>query len=98
MEAMAVYDFWAQVEDESFAVEGDTLSISKQGGDQWWKCRNVKGKRGCSTASCRGACSDLSCIFLGRMCLSTHRRGSVACSVHKTRRRGRCAQPSARRG
>ncbi len=34
MEAVAVYDFWAQVEDESFAVEGDTLSISKQGGDQ----------------------------------------------------------------
>ncbi|KAI9450987.1 hypothetical protein BJY52DRAFT_1191305 [Lactarius psammicola] len=36
----------AQVEDESIAIESDTPSLSKQKGDQYWKCWNVKNDDG----------------------------------------------------
>ncbi|KAH9013310.1 hypothetical protein EDB85DRAFT_970603 [Lactarius pseudohatsudake] len=81
MEAVAVH-FSAQVEDKSIAVEGDTLSISKQEArdDEWWKYRNMKSDEGVIPKLSR-----------------SHRSGSLVCSVHKTRKRGRCSRPSAGR-
>ncbi|KAH9072330.1 hypothetical protein EDB83DRAFT_2541595 [Lactarius deliciosus] len=46
LEAAALYDFQAQGDDELTVVEGDALWIIEQEGDEWWKCRNIKGDEG----------------------------------------------------
>jgi actin cytoskeleton-regulatory complex protein SLA1 len=51
LEAVALYDFQAQGEDELSVTEGDTLWIIEQEGDEWWKCRNVNGSDGVVPAS-----------------------------------------------
>jgi len=51
MEAVALYDFQAQGDDELTVAEGDTLWIIEQDGDEWWKCRNVEGSEGVVPAS-----------------------------------------------
>jgi actin cytoskeleton-regulatory complex protein SLA1 len=51
LEAFALYDFQAQGDDELTVAEGDALWIIEQDGDEWWKCRNVKGDEGVVPAS-----------------------------------------------
>jgi hypothetical protein len=51
LEAFALYDFQAQGDDELTVAEGDALWIIEQDGDEWWKCRNVKGEEGVVPAS-----------------------------------------------
>ena len=51
LEAVALYDFQAQGEDELSVAEGDALWITEQEGDEWWKCRNVNGSEGVVPAS-----------------------------------------------
>jgi actin cytoskeleton-regulatory complex protein SLA1 len=51
LEAYALYDFQAQGDDELTVAEGDALWIIEQDGDEWWKCRNVKGEEGVVPAS-----------------------------------------------
>jgi hypothetical protein len=51
LEAVALYDFQAQGEDELSVAEGDALWIIEQEGDEWWKCRNVNGSEGVVPAS-----------------------------------------------
>ncbi|KAH9954230.1 hypothetical protein BC827DRAFT_1386878 [Russula dissimulans] len=51
LEAVALYDFRAQGEDELTVAEGDALWIIEQDGDEWWKCRNVEGNEGVVPAS-----------------------------------------------
>ncbi|KAH9031363.1 SH3 domain-containing protein [Lactarius pseudohatsudake] len=51
LEAAALYDFQAQGDDELTVAEGDALWIIEQEGDEWWKCRNIKGDEGVVPAS-----------------------------------------------
>ena len=51
LEAVALYDFQAQGEDELSVAENDALWIIEQEGDEWWKCRNVSGSEGVVPAS-----------------------------------------------
>ena len=51
LEAVALYDFQAQGDDELTVAEGDALWIIEQEGDEWWKCRNVDGSEGVVPAS-----------------------------------------------
>ncbi|KAI0296116.1 hypothetical protein B0F90DRAFT_1116027 [Multifurca ochricompacta] len=51
LEAVALYDFQAQGDDELTVAEGDALWIIEKDGDEWWKCRNVKGDEGVVPAS-----------------------------------------------
>jgi actin cytoskeleton-regulatory complex protein SLA1 len=51
LEAVALYDFQAQGDDELTVAEGDALWIIEQDGDEWWKCRNVHGGEGVVPAS-----------------------------------------------
>ena len=51
LEATALYDFQAQGDDELTVMEGDALWVIEQEGDEWWKCRNVKGDEGVVPAS-----------------------------------------------
>jgi actin cytoskeleton-regulatory complex protein SLA1 len=51
LEAVALYDFQAQGEDELSVAEGDALWIIEQEGEEWWKCRNVNGSEGVVPAS-----------------------------------------------
>jgi hypothetical protein len=51
LEAVALYDFQAQGEDELSVAENDALWIIEQEGDEWWKCRNVNGSEGVVPAS-----------------------------------------------
>ena len=51
LEAFALYDFQAQGDDELTVAEGDALWIIEKDGDEWWKCRNVKGDEGVVPAS-----------------------------------------------
>ncbi|KAI0065728.1 hypothetical protein BV25DRAFT_1913175 [Artomyces pyxidatus] len=50
-EAVALYDFQAQGEDELTVLEGEQLWIIEKDGDEWWKCRNMKGDEGVVPAS-----------------------------------------------
>lgn len=51
LEAVALYDFLAQGDDELSVAEGDALWVIEQDGDEWWKCRNVSGGEGVVPAS-----------------------------------------------
>ena len=51
LEAVALYDFQAQGEDELSVAEGDALWVIEQEGDEWWKCRNADGGEGVVPAS-----------------------------------------------
>ena len=51
LEAVALYDFQAQGDDELTVAEGDALWVIEQEGDEWWKCRNTKGDEGVVPAS-----------------------------------------------
>jgi actin cytoskeleton-regulatory complex protein SLA1 len=51
LEAVALYDFQAQGDDELTVAEGDALWIIEQDGDEWWKCRNLEGNEGVVPAS-----------------------------------------------
>ncbi len=51
LEAVALYDFQAQGDDELTVAEGDSLWIIEQEGDEWWKCRNANGDEGVVPAS-----------------------------------------------
>jgi hypothetical protein len=51
LQAVALYDFQAQGDDELTVAEGDTLWIIEQDGDEWWKCRNAEGNEGVVPAS-----------------------------------------------
>jgi actin cytoskeleton-regulatory complex protein SLA1 len=51
LEAVALYDFQAQGNDELTVAEGDALWILEQDGDEWWKCKNVEGNEGVVPAS-----------------------------------------------
>jgi hypothetical protein len=51
LEAVALYDFQAQGDDELTVAEGDALWILEQDGDEWWKCKNVVGIEGVVPAS-----------------------------------------------
>jgi hypothetical protein len=51
LEAVALYDFQAQGDDELTVVEGDALWIIEREGDEWWKCRNANGNEGVVPAS-----------------------------------------------
>ncbi|THH12846.1 hypothetical protein EW146_g7320, partial [Bondarzewia mesenterica] len=50
-EAVALYDFQAQGDDELTVLEGEQLWIIERDGDEWWKCRNIKGDEGVVPAS-----------------------------------------------
>lgn len=50
-QALALYDFTADGEDELSVMEGERLVVLEKDGDEWWKCRNVKGKEGVVPAS-----------------------------------------------
>jgi hypothetical protein len=50
-EALALYDFTADGEDELSVMEGERLAVLEKDGDEWWKCRNAKGKEGVVPAS-----------------------------------------------
>ncbi|KAF9481963.1 hypothetical protein BDN70DRAFT_829987 [Pholiota conissans] len=50
-EAVALYDFTADGDDELSVVEGERLAVLEKDGDEWWKCRNAKGKEGVVPAS-----------------------------------------------
>lgn len=47
----ALYDFTADGNDELSIVEGEHLTILERDSDEWWKCRNSKGKEGVVPAS-----------------------------------------------
>ncbi|KAF8974749.1 hypothetical protein BDZ97DRAFT_2053254 [Flammula alnicola] len=49
--ALALYDFAADGEDELSVMEGERLTVLEKDGDEWWKCRNSKGKEGVVPAS-----------------------------------------------
>ena len=49
--AVALYDFTADGDDELSVKEGEVLTILEKDGDEWWKCRNSKGKSGVVPAS-----------------------------------------------
>lgn len=50
--AVAMYDFDADGEDELSVKEGEKLTvIDKEGSDEWWKCRNASGHEGVVPAS-----------------------------------------------
>ncbi|KAG6900949.1 hypothetical protein C0993_004386 [Termitomyces sp. T159_Od127] len=47
----ALYDFAADGDDELSVSEGEHLIILEKDGDEWWKCRNARGKEGVVPAS-----------------------------------------------
>ncbi|KAG6919410.1 hypothetical protein DXG01_006293 [Tephrocybe rancida] len=47
----ALYDFVADGDDELSISEGEHLTILERDSDEWWKCRNSKGKEGVVPAS-----------------------------------------------
>ncbi|KAJ7283685.1 hypothetical protein C8J57DRAFT_1293275 [Mycena rebaudengoi] len=47
----AIYDFTADGADELSVTEGERLTILERDDDEWWKCRNAKGKEGVVPAS-----------------------------------------------
>ena len=49
--AVALYDFTADGDDELSVKEAEVLTILEKDGDEWWKCRNSKGKIGVVPAS-----------------------------------------------
>lgn len=51
LEAVALYDFQAQGDDELSVAEGDALWVIEQEGEEWWKCRNASGNEGVVPAS-----------------------------------------------
>lgn len=51
LEAVALYDFLAQGDDELSVAEGEALWVIEQDGDEWWKCRNASGGEGVVPAS-----------------------------------------------
>ena len=50
-EAIALYDFQAQGNDELTVIEGEKLWIIERDSDEWWKCRNANGEEGVVPAS-----------------------------------------------
>lgn len=50
-EALALYDFTADGEDELSVTEGERLVVLEKDGDEWWKCRNTSGGEGVVPAS-----------------------------------------------
>lgn len=51
-EAIALYDFVADGDDELAVKEGERLFIlDKITSDEWWKCRNIHGEEGVVPAS-----------------------------------------------
>lgn len=59
MEAVALYDFGADGVDELSVAEGEHLTVLEKDGDEWWKCRNLKGLEGVVPASYLEVCSTL---------------------------------------
>lgn len=51
LQAVAIYDFTADGDDELTVQEGETLTVLERDSDEWWKCRNTKGKEGVVPAS-----------------------------------------------
>jgi hypothetical protein len=49
--AIALYDFNADGDDELSVGEGERLMIIERDGDEWWKCRNSEGAEGVVPAS-----------------------------------------------
>ncbi|TFK28770.1 hypothetical protein FA15DRAFT_664822 [Coprinopsis marcescibilis] len=49
--ATTLYDFTADGEDELSVSEGERLAVLERDGDDWWKCRNARGKEGMVPAS-----------------------------------------------
>ncbi|EEB91930.1 hypothetical protein MPER_09637, partial [Moniliophthora perniciosa FA553] len=49
--ATVLYDFTADGEDELTVAEGEQLVVLEKDGDEWWKCRNQKGREGVVPAS-----------------------------------------------
>ena len=54
--AMALYDFTADGEDELTVKSGEQLVILEKDGDEWWKCRNLRGEEGVVPASYLEVC------------------------------------------
>ena len=54
--AIALYDFSADGEDELTVHENEELLVIERDGDDWWKCRNAKGKEGVVPASYLEVC------------------------------------------
>jgi hypothetical protein len=50
-QAVAVYDFSADGEDELSVSEGEKLTVLEKDSDDWWKVRNAKGAEGVVPAS-----------------------------------------------
>ncbi|KAJ3571426.1 hypothetical protein NP233_g3768 [Leucocoprinus birnbaumii] len=50
-QAIALYDFSADGEDELSVVENEELLVIERDGDEWWKCRNAHGAEGVVPAS-----------------------------------------------
>ncbi|ESK97599.1 cytoskeleton assembly control protein sla1 [Moniliophthora roreri MCA 2997] len=46
-----LYDFTADGDDELTVSEGEQLVVLEKDGDEWWKCRNQKGREGVVPAS-----------------------------------------------
>ncbi|PVG01079.1 hypothetical protein CPB86DRAFT_812654 [Serendipita vermifera] len=44
--AVVLYDFTGDADDELSVKEGETLWVIDRSNDDWWKCRNNKGKEG----------------------------------------------------
>lgn len=45
-QAVALYDFTADGEDELSVQEGENLLVIEKDSAEWWKCRNVHGAEG----------------------------------------------------
>ncbi|KAF9259485.1 hypothetical protein L218DRAFT_963517 [Marasmius fiardii PR-910] len=50
-QVVVLYDFQADGDDELTAAEGEHLIVLEKDGDDWWKCRNLKGQEGVVPAS-----------------------------------------------
>ncbi|KAF8627174.1 hypothetical protein AX15_004492 [Amanita polypyramis BW_CC] len=49
--AVVLYDFTADGEDELTVKGGEELVVLEKDGDEWWKCRNMRGEEGVVPAS-----------------------------------------------
>jgi actin cytoskeleton-regulatory complex protein SLA1 len=50
-DAVVLYDFNADGDDELTVREGERLIVIERDGDEWWKCRNSDGAEGVVPAS-----------------------------------------------
>lgn len=56
--AVALYDFTADGDDELTVKAGEQLVILEKDGDEWWKCRNLRGEEGVVPASYLEVCTS----------------------------------------